>query len=169
VGGPQDGQPMLLLCGGFAQMIHWPQEVLSGLVARGFRVARFDNRDSGRSTHCKTSYTLEDMADDAVAVLDALGWSSAHVMGPSLGGMIGQVMAVRHPERVRSLTSMSSAPAWGIRFSKPKLRIALKAVALNAKGGKGRDAGVTAVRRVALLPQASPEGPQVGIELVDAV
>lgn len=113
--------PMLLLSGSFTQMIHWHDELLDGLVARGFAVARFDHRDSGRSTHCADlpQYNLRDMADDAVAVLDALGWSSAHVFGPSLGGMIGQVMAVHHPDRVRSLTSISAAPGWACASAGP--------------------------------------------------
>jgi pimeloyl-ACP methyl ester carboxylesterase len=158
VDGPDDGQPMLLVCGGFAQMIHWPDEVLGALADRGFRVARFDNRDSGRSTHCRSPYTLDDLADDAVAVLDALGWSSAHVLGPSLGGMIGQVMAVRHPDRVRSLTSMSSAPGWGLRISRPNLRIGLKIATLNARGGKGREAAIERTMKVFRLI-GSPKHP----------
>lgn len=142
--GPVDGAPMLLVCGNFTQMLHWPDEMLNDLAARGFQVAMFDNRDSGRSTHCEElpPYTLRDMADDAVAVLDALGWASAHIVGPSLGGMIGQVMAVHHPDRVRSLTSISSAPGWGLRISRPRWGTALKILTVAAKPATGRDATV---------------------------
>lgn len=138
------GSPMLLVCGNFTQMLHWPDELLDGLAARGFQAARFDNRDSGRSTHCDDhrTYTLRDMADDAIAVLDALGWSSAHLLGPSLGGMIGQVMAVHHAQRVRSLTSVSSAPGWGMRISRPRLRTLFKIIAVARKKGQGRDAAI---------------------------
>lgn len=72
-------------------------------------MVRFDNRDAGCSTHLPGHrYTLEDMADDAVGLLDALGVDSAHVVGASLGGMIAQTMAIRHPDRVRSLASLMS-------------------------------------------------------------
>lgn len=158
VDGPVGGPPMLLVCGNFTQMIHWPDELVDGLVAKGFRVARFDNRDCGRSTHCKPGYNLDDMADDAVAVLDALGWPSAHVLGPSLGGMIGQVLAVRHPGRVRSLTSISSAPGWGFKISKPKPVTVFRIVTASLKGGKGKEASVErAVRMFRLM--TTPEYP----------
>jgi pimeloyl-ACP methyl ester carboxylesterase len=109
-GGPA-GDPLLLVMGVGAQMLYWHDEFCTALVERGFLVARFDNRDSGLSTHPSAAYRLEDMADDAVAVLDALGWRAAHVVGRSLGGMIAQTMAVRYPSRVLSLTSISSTPS----------------------------------------------------------
>jgi pimeloyl-ACP methyl ester carboxylesterase len=100
---------MLLIMGLGFQLIHWPEEFCRQLAAVGFRVVRFDNRDAGRSTHLPgRRYTLEDMADDAVGLLDALGVDSAHVVGASLGGMIAQTMAIRHPARVRSLASLMS-------------------------------------------------------------
>ncbi|MQA14869.1 MAG: alpha/beta fold hydrolase [Pseudonocardiaceae bacterium] len=119
---------MLLVMGLGMQMLAWPDEFCTGLVGRGFTVARFDNRDVGLSTHLReagspslpmilvnpaavASYRLADMADDAVAVLDALDWRSAHVVGASLGGMIAQTIAIRHPHRVRTLTSMMSTPS----------------------------------------------------------
>ena len=102
-------------------------KVLAALAGRGFRVARFDNRDAGLSTHLtgtpapgwlKTMlrssaapYRLEDMAEDALAVMDTLGWPSAHVGGTSMGGMIAQALAIRHPARVRTLTSIMSTPS----------------------------------------------------------
>jgi pimeloyl-ACP methyl ester carboxylesterase len=154
------GHPMLLVCGNFTQMIHWPDELLDGLAARGFRAARFDNRDSGRSSHCPDGpkYTLRDMADDAVAVLDGLGWPSAHVLGVSLGGMIGQVMAVHHADRVRSLTSIASAPGWGLRISRPRWRTLLRILAVARKAGEGREGAVEqTVRTFRLL--TTPEYP----------
>src|SRR3954454_6698706 len=100
---------MLLIMGLGSQLIHWPEDFCRQLAAEGFRVVRFDNRDAGRSTHLPgRRYTLADMADDAVGLLAALGVDSAHVVGPSLGGMIAQTMAIRHPGRVRSLASLMS-------------------------------------------------------------
>jgi pimeloyl-ACP methyl ester carboxylesterase len=103
-------RPTLLLIMGMGfQLLHWPEEFCRRLAAEGFRVVRFDNRDAGRSTHlpgCR--YTLDDMADDAVGLLDALGVDSAHVVGASLGGMVAQTMAIRYPDRVRSLASLMS-------------------------------------------------------------
>ena len=154
------GRPMLLVSGNFTQMVHTPDQLLDGLAERGFQAAQFDNRDSGRSTHCANGpkYDLRDMADDAVAVLDALGWSSAHVLGPSLGGMIGQVMAVHHPERVRSLTSISSAPGWGVRISRPRWRTVLKILAVASRKAEGKEASVEQTVRVLRL-MATPEQP----------
>lgn len=126
VEGPPEGDPLLLIMGLGLSMDFWPREFRDLLAGRGFRVARFDNRDVGRSTHLtalgvpsvpsllarrRSGYRLADMADDALAVLDALGWDSAHVVGISLGGMIAQTLAGRHPARVRSLTSIASTPS----------------------------------------------------------
>jgi pimeloyl-ACP methyl ester carboxylesterase len=104
------GRPTLLLIMGLGhQLIHWPEDFCRQLAAEGFRVVRFDNRDAGRSTHLPgRRYTLEDMADDTVGLLDALAVDSAHVVGASLGGMIAQTMAIRYPDRVRSLASLMS-------------------------------------------------------------
>jgi pimeloyl-ACP methyl ester carboxylesterase len=103
-------QPTVLLIMGLGfQLLHWPEAFCRSLAAEGFRVVRFDNRDAGCSTHLPGHrYTLEDMADDAAGLLDALGVRSAHVVGASLGGMIAQVLALRHPDKVLSLTSMMS-------------------------------------------------------------
>lgn len=140
--GEPDAEPLLLICGMGTQMLHWPDELVTGLVERGFRVAMFDNRDSGRSTHCAelAPYDLDDMAADALAVLDALGWPGAHLVGVSLGGMIGQALAVRHPSRVRTLTSISSAPGWGMRISRPNPLTTWKIIALARRAGEGRAA-----------------------------
>ena len=123
--GDRHHPPVLLVMGIGAQMITWPDGFCAALVARGLQPIRFDNRDVGRSTHLvdapapdlpaalkgdlsSASYTLSDMAADAVGLLDALGIISAHVVGASLGGAIGQTMAIEHPARVRSLTTMMS-------------------------------------------------------------
>ena len=130
--GPEDGEPLLLVMGLGTQMVAWHEDFCAGLVERGFRVVRFDNRDIGRSTHLvdarppspwqlltrdrsAAAYTLEDMADDAAGLIEALGWDSAHVVGASMGGMIAQCLAAHHPAKVRSLTSIMSTT--GTRFS----------------------------------------------------
>jgi pimeloyl-ACP methyl ester carboxylesterase len=107
--GDPEHPPMLLVMGLGFQLVHWPEGLCRQLAVEGFRVVRFDNRDAGRSTHLPgRRYTLEDMAGDTVGLLDALGIDSAHVVGASLGGMIAQTMAIRHPDRVRSLASLMS-------------------------------------------------------------
>jgi pimeloyl-ACP methyl ester carboxylesterase len=127
--GPEDGSPLLLIMGLGEQLIRWPMPLLEKLVARGHRVIRFDNRDVGLSTHFKDAprvdlpaiiaaqasgqtptapYNLDDMARDAVGLLDALGIVRAHVVGVSMGGMIAQQVAAQFPERVASLTSIMS-------------------------------------------------------------
>jgi len=123
--------PAILLIMGFsAQMTMWPVSLCEGLAAQGFRVIRFDNRDVGKSTHLLNKgapnpmeamaklmsgqpvagapYTLDDMAADAVGVLDALGIESAHIVGASMGGMIAQLVAAKHGARARSLVSIMS-------------------------------------------------------------
>ena len=126
--GDAEGEPLLLVMGLGAQMITWPVELCDALVDRGFHVIRYDNRDVGLSSKIEDSggdflttfmaatqgeavevpYRLTDMAADAVALLDALGIGSAHVVGASMGGMIAQTIAIEHPGRVRSLTSIMS-------------------------------------------------------------
>ncbi|HZN14293.1 MAG TPA: alpha/beta hydrolase [Acidimicrobiales bacterium] len=115
--GPADGPPLLLVNGFTSQVVAWEQEFVDEFVAAGFRLITFDNRDVGLST--KTDgpapalgetppYTVADMASDGMAVLDALGIDRAHVVGASMGGMIVQRMAIDHPDRVLSLTSIMS-------------------------------------------------------------
>ncbi|RBY87240.1 alpha/beta hydrolase [Blastococcus sp. TBT05-19] len=123
--GDASGTPLLLVMGLATQMIGWPDEFCSGLAERGHFVVRFDNRDIGLSTHLHdagpadvmavlggdrstVAYGLPDLAEDTVGLLDALGIDSAHVVGASMGGMIAQLVAIAHPERVRSLTSIMS-------------------------------------------------------------
>jgi pimeloyl-ACP methyl ester carboxylesterase len=121
--GPAEAPAVLLIMGVAAQYIAWPAEFCQALVNHGLQVIRFDNRDAGRSTHITTapppnlpaalagdlssvSYTLSDMAADSVGLLDALGIPQAHLVGASMGGFIAQTIAIEHPHRVRSLTSM---------------------------------------------------------------
>ena len=107
------GDPVLLLVIGLgSQCINFKVEFCHKFVQSGFRVLRFDNRDVGLSSHLKGGprYTVEDMAEDGFAVLDAVGGRVAHIAGWSMGGMIVQAMALKHPERIRSMTSVMSAP-----------------------------------------------------------
>lgn len=127
VTGAADAPALLLVMGFGTQMTSWPDGFRQGLVDAGFRVVRFDNRDAGLSQKFSgipaprdvlaavaegrapgIPYTLDDMADDAAALLDALGIASAHVLGASMGGMIAQLLALRHPGKVRSLVSVMS-------------------------------------------------------------
>lgn len=105
-----DDQPesVLLVNGLGSQMTRWPEAFCEKLVAKGYRAIRFDNRDTGLSTWPERAYALKDMANDAVAVLDAAGVARAHVAGVSMGGMIVQRLALDHPDRVLSMTSIMS-------------------------------------------------------------
>ena len=106
--------PIVLVMGAQASAMRWPEPVLDGLVARGLYVVRFDQRDTGRSSSFdfETSpYTLSDLAADVAGLMDALGTSSAHVLGVSMGGMVAQTLAIEHPQRLRSLTIVNSTPS----------------------------------------------------------
>lgn len=104
-------QAVLLVSGLGSQMTRWPVAFCERLAARGFRVTRFDNRDTGKSTWFQPgdSYSLADMAADGMAVLDAASLAKAHIVGVSMGGMIAQRIAINHPDRTLSLTSIMSA------------------------------------------------------------
>ena len=127
--GDPNADPMLLIMGLGAQMIHWDDDFCRQLAARGFRVIRFDNRDIGKSSRLTggkrltplellkmrflkipvaATYKLRDMAEDVVGLMDTLHIKSAHLVGASMGGMIAQEVAISFPERVRSLTSIMS-------------------------------------------------------------
>ncbi len=105
----ETGALLLMINGLGSPSVAFELGFLEQLLARGCSVVRFDNRDTGRSDRCDGPYTISDMATDAVAVLDAVGWDSAHVLGQSMGGMIAQQVAIDHPTRTRSLISFMSA------------------------------------------------------------
>jgi pimeloyl-ACP methyl ester carboxylesterase len=141
--GAESAAPILLVMGLGAQMLLWDEEFCEGLADRGHFVVRFDNRDIGLSTHfdahgapnlpqlmmdvqagkpLATAYTLDDMADDAIGLCDALELARVHVVGASMGGMIAQTIAYRHPARVASLVSiMSSTGSPTLPQAKPEL------------------------------------------------
>lgn len=105
--------PLLLVMGASAQGILWPEELIELLVAGGHYVIRYDHRDTGQSSCIdfqKHPYTLAELAQDALGVLDAYGLHAAHLMGASMGGMICQLLGILHPERVLSLTLVMSTP-----------------------------------------------------------
>lgn len=132
--GPAEADVILLVMGLGAQLTLWPDELVDALLADGFRVIRYDNRDIGLSQKmegaraptlavqvlrkkigfpAKVPYTLKDMADDGIGLLDALGIARAHVVGASMGGMIAQLMAIHHADRLASLTSIMSTTGNG--------------------------------------------------------
>ncbi len=142
--GAPDGTPLLLIMGLGMQLTSWPQTLIATLVQQGYYVIRFDNRDSGLSAKLNqygkpnlvwaylknvvglsvnAPYTLQDMAADTIAVMDALKVSQAHVVGVSMGGMIAQVLSAKSPHRVKSLTSiMSSSGRRGLPGPNRKVR-----------------------------------------------
>jgi len=144
-----EGDPLLLVMGLGGQLVAWPSSFIAGLVDRGFKVITFDNRDIGLSTKvdaapptklqsamfsisrrfAKSAYLLSDMAKDAVGLLDALNIERAHVVGMSMGGMIAQTMAIEHPSRVRSLTSIMSTTG-NPRVGRPKTSVVVRALKL---------------------------------------
>ena len=133
--GPDDAEPILLVQGLGGQLINWPQHLIEYLIDNNFRPIVFDNRDTGLSTRVvsdsfsdekrgntilrsyiryylrlpiKSEYTIDDMANDAVAVLDDLNISQAHVLGISMGGMIAQIIASSYSDRTKTFTLISS-------------------------------------------------------------
>jgi len=144
--GSPNGEPLVLIMGLGMQLLAWHDGLVAQLVARGFRVIRFDNRDIGLSQRydhlgvpnlafdalrhtvglpVRSPYALADLADDTAALIAALGFGSAHVCGASMGGMVAQHLAVRHPQRVRSLTLMMTTsgarhlpkPNWKVQLA----------------------------------------------------
>jgi len=158
-GDPSDPTALLIM-GLSMQMVAWQEDFCLQLAGRGFHVVRFDNRDIGHSTHMPgaapsipqlilrpkrvAGYTLADMADDTAGLLSKLELAPAHVIGASMGGMIAQSLAARHPQQVRSLVSIMSST--GSRFSgQPALRsygIFLR------RAPAGRDAFIAHAERV---------------------
>ena len=158
--GDLDGEPLVLVMGLATQMIAWPDELCLLLAARGFRVVRFDNRDVGHSTRLdaagvpgrldlflgrreQAAYLLSDMAADTVGLMDHLGIESAHVAGISMGGMIGQALAIEHRERIRSLVSMHSTTG-SRRVGQPTLKVF---ALMLSEAPRDRDAFIERIRR----------------------
>ena len=147
--GAGNAEPLILIAGIYNQLTRWPEEFIELLVERGFRVIRFDNRDMGLTDKMEGQstpsvlritmnvlfriplaipYTLDDMANDTVGLMDALSIEKAHIVGMSMGGMIAQLVAISHPERAISLTSiMSTTGAFG--KGKASLKVARQMVA----------------------------------------
>jgi pimeloyl-ACP methyl ester carboxylesterase len=158
--GDPDGEPLILVMGLATQMLAWDEELCSMLAERGFRVVRFDNRDIGHSTWLEgarvpgrldlllrrretAAYLLSDMAADTVGLMDHLGFDSAHVVGISMGGMIGQTLAIEHRDRIRSLVSMHSTT--GSRWvGQPTLKVF---ALMLADAPRDRDAFIERIRR----------------------
>ena len=153
-----EGDPLLLVMGLAVSRFWWPAGLGRAFADQGFAVARYDQRDVGQSTRMPDSggsnpfaalarrrgaYSAEDMTDDAIAVLDALGWERAHVFGASLGGIIAQRIALRHPGRVLSVTSAMAMPsdAVGIRGGR-YIRPGLLARLARARFPEGRDGDI---------------------------
>ncbi|MFJ4655727.1 alpha/beta fold hydrolase [Nocardia sp. NPDC088792] len=143
--GPDSGRPLLLIMGLGMQMLVWHDDFCNALVEQGFQVVRMDNRDAGLSSHLDhlgapalfdmivrprwaARYSLGDMAGDAFAVMNDMGWDTANVVGGSLGGMIAQTMAVENPRRVRSLVSIMSSPS--ARIGRATLRTNMRMAGL---------------------------------------
>ena len=142
--GDPAGAPVLLIMGLGAQLVRWPQAFCQALVDAGHHVIRFDNRDVGLSSKMSGKvplvrtalravvglpsalpYTLHDMAEDARGLLDALSLPSAHVIGASMGGMIGQLLCALHPDRVRSFVSIMSSSG-DLRLPGPSLDLRMR-------------------------------------------
>jgi pimeloyl-ACP methyl ester carboxylesterase len=126
-----EGEPLLMIMGLGAQLVHWPAGLLAELRAQGFRAVRFDNRDAGQSSWLRAApapepwaalaaraaglpvaapYRVDDLAADALGLMDRLGLRRVHVLGFSLGGMVAQALALMAPERVRAVASVASSP-----------------------------------------------------------
>ena len=153
-----EGDPLLLVMGLAVSRFWWPGGLAQAFADRGFAVARYDQRDAGESTRMpdtggnnpfaalvrkRGAYSSEDMTDDAVAVLDALGWERAHIFGGSLGGIIAQRIALRHPDRVLSVVSAMAMPsdAVGIKAGR-YVRLGTLAKLSRIKVPEGRDGDI---------------------------
>ena len=148
--GPNNGDPILLVQGLGGQSINWPQHLIEFLIENNFRPIVFDNRDTGLSSRIestsfddqnrdntitksyiryflrlsiKSEYTIDDMAEDAVSVLDALDIEKAHILGISMGGMIAQIIASNHPNRLKTFTLIASTASTPSPFNGPSRKV----------------------------------------------
>ncbi|GIG64509.1 alpha/beta fold hydrolase [Phytomonospora endophytica] len=170
--GGKGGDPLLLIMGLAASRFWWPPGLIDDLVAAGFHVATYDHRDSGESSRWPdrkrgnpitslfrrrpAAYTAEDLADDAVAVLDALGWSGAHLFGHSMGGVVAQHIALRHPDHVHTLTTSACVPSGAgplalIRYIRPGVMVRMSRIRF-ADGHEGDVAAGIALARMLASP-----------------
>ena len=173
--GGAGGDPLLLIMGLAVSRFWWPDALVGEFVRRGFHVVAYDQRDAGQSTHFpdagtvsplaavlrrrSPAYSAEDMTDDAVAVLDAVGWDSAHLFGHSMGGQVAQRTALRHRQRVLSLTSSASLPGDVSGLSAGRyIHLGLVARLARMKFPEGRD-GDIALAIAATRALASPAYP----------
>jgi len=188
--GPPSAEPLLLIMGLGMQLTGWPDELVQLLLRRGFRVIRIDNRDAGLSTGfdsagvpnmawsalryavrlpVRAPYGIADMAADALGVLDALNIARVHLCGASMGGMIAQHLAARHPGRVKSLTLMMTTT--GARRL-PQARLEVQRVLMSRPDGKNRDAVVDHLMHVMKMigsPGYPPEPGRLRQRLHDSV
>lgn len=161
-----EGDPLLLVMGLGTSRFWWPQGLCEAFSEVGFAVARYDQRDAGESDRMPDistdnpfkalfgkrgeAYTAEDMTDDAIAVMDALGWQRAHIFGHSMGGTVAQRIALRHPDRVLSVVSSAAMPSdvsglGVLRY----LRFGLLAKLARMKVPEGREGDIEASLAVA--------------------
>lgn len=160
------GEPLLLVMGLGTSRFWWPLGLCQDFAAQGFEVARYDQRDAGQSTRMPDTstsnpfaalfgkkgdaYSSEDMTDDAIAVMDALGWERAHIFGHSMGGTIAQRIALRHPDRVLSVVSSAGMPSDASGFGVARyLRFGLLAKLARMKFPEGREGDIEASLAVA--------------------
>ncbi len=171
-----EGEPLLLVMGLSGQLIDWPDEFVDLLVASGFQVIRFDNRDAGLSTEFhwtppsrarsaaallarrrpKAGYLIADMAADAAGLLRALDIGPAHVVGASMGGMIAQTMAIEHPDCVKSLTSIMSNTG-NNRHGLPRRKVLIKLSRLATPTIETAEESSLSVYRLVAGPEADAE------------
>jgi pimeloyl-ACP methyl ester carboxylesterase len=153
-----EGEPLLLVMGLAVSRFWWPAGLAQAFASQGFAVARYDQRDAGESTRMpdtggsnpfaalarkRGAYSSEDMTDDAIAVLDALGWERAHIFGGSLGGIIAQRIALRHPGRVLSVTSAMGMPSDSVGIKGGRyVRFGTLARLARAKVPEGQDGDI---------------------------
>jgi pimeloyl-ACP methyl ester carboxylesterase len=161
-----EGDPLLLVMGLGTSRFWWPAGLCRAFAEEGFQVVRYDQRDAGHSTRMPATstgnpitslfakrgeaYSAEDMTDDAVAVLDDLGWSAAHIFGHSLGGAVAQRIALRHPDRVLSVVSSAALPSdiSGVQVAR-YLRFGLLSRLARMKFPEGREGDIAASLAVA--------------------